>query len=285
MNYTEVKLILSKLNLRPKKHLGQNFLIDDNLLKKIILLSEVSKDDIVLEIGPGLGALTEPLIKKARKVYAIEIDSTLSTYLSEKLSVYDNCEIVNNDVLKVDIPPHNKVISNIPYTITGPIFEKVFFKQDPPQGILVIEKKIANRIFLTGNYKMFSRITVCVNSYLKPVSNVDVSKNSFYPAPKIDLNLIKLVPKEKLHPFLLEKKKASFFLKFIAGIMPYKNKNLVNALSIFLKANKVNNFNKERISSILYEKNYGNDKIFSYTIEDLTDICNLFYTEKFIKTR
>ncbi|MFX1573007.1 MAG: 16S rRNA (adenine(1518)-N(6)/adenine(1519)-N(6))-dimethyltransferase RsmA [Promethearchaeota archaeon] len=285
MNYKEVNLILSKLNLRPKKHLGQNFLIDDNLLKKILFLSEVSKDDIVLEIGPGLGTLTEPLIKNAKKVYAIEINSILSAYLSEKFSVYNNCEVINSDILKIDIPPHNKVISNIPLTITGPIFEKVFFKQDPPQGILVIEKSIANRIFLTGNYKMFSRITVGVNTFLTPILKIDISKNSFYPSPKIDLNLIKLVPKENLNPFLLKKERASFFLKFISGIMPYKNKKLVNALTMFFKANKNNNYNKERISSLLYEKNYGNDRIFTYSIEDLINICILFYTGKIIKNR
>ncbi len=278
MNYKEVKLILSKLNLRPKKHLGQNFLIDDNLLKKIILLSEVSKDDTILEIGPGLGALTEPLIKKAKKVYAIEIDSTLYKFLLEKFSVYNNCEIINYDILNFDIPSHDKVISNIPYTITGPLFEKVFFNQDPPQGILVVEKSIANRIFLTGNYKEFSRISVGVNAYLKPILKFDVSQNSFYPAPKIDLNLIKLIPKEVLHAFLLEKKRATFFLKFIAGIIPYKNKNIVNALSTFFKANKDNNYNKERISSILQEKNYGNKRIFNYLIEELIEICSLFYT-------
>jgi len=280
MNYTEVKLILSKLNLRPKKHLGQNFLIDDNLLKKIILISEVSKDDTILEIGPGLGALTEPLIKKAKKVYAIEIDSTLYKFLSEKFSVYNNCEIINCDILKMDIPSHNKVISNIPYTITGPLFEKVFFNQTPPQGILIIEKSISNRIFLTGSYKEFSRISVGVNAYLKPVIKCDISRNSFYPAPKIDLNLIKLVPKEELHTFLLEKKRASFFLKFLSGIMPYKNKNIVNALSMFFKANKDNNYSKKRISSKLQENNYGNKKIFSYPIEDLIDISSLFYTSK-----
>ena len=278
MNSTEVKLILKKLDLRPKKHLGQNFLINENLLKKIILLSEISKDDIILEIGPGLGALTEFLVKKAKKVYAIEIDNTLYKFLSEKFSVYNNCEIINNDILKIDIPSHKKVISNIPYTITGPLFEKVFFNQNPPQGILIIEKSIADRIFLTGTYKKFSRISVGVNSYMNPILKIDISRNSFYPAPKIDLNLIKLVPKDELHPFLLEKKSASFFLKFIAGIMSYKNKNLVNALSLYFKADKDNNYNKERISSMLQEKSYGNKKVFNYSIEDLIDISSLFYT-------
>ncbi|MFX1311620.1 MAG: rRNA adenine N-6-methyltransferase family protein, partial [Promethearchaeota archaeon] len=158
--------------------------------------------------------------------------------------------------------------------------EKLFFNQDPPQGILIIEKNIVNRIFLTGNYKNFSRISVGVNTYLKPISKFDVSRNSFYPAPKIDMNLIKLVPKEELHPFLLEKKRASFFLKFIAGIMPYKNKNLVNALLKYFKANKDNNYNKERISNIVQEKNYGNKKIFTYKIEDLIEISSFFFTKK-----
>ena len=139
MSQKEVQLVLHQLKLEPNKKLGQNFIIDKNTIKKIISVSELSKDDVLLEIGPGLGALTEEFVKVVRKVYAIEIDYRLCSYLKKKFSKYDNIEIINKDILEIKIPIHNKVVSNIPYTITGPILEKIFFREKAPQGILTIE--------------------------------------------------------------------------------------------------------------------------------------------------
>ena len=213
MNITEVKLILKKLNLKPKKQLGQNFLIDNNTVQKIISTSEILKDDIILEIGPGLGALTEKLIEKAKMVYAIEIDPSLSRYLSDKFSENENVEIINEDILEADVPQHNKVVANIPYSITGSIFEKVFYNQTPPQGIMTIEQSIANRIFISGKYKDFSRISVSVNAYLIPKMRFTISRSSFYPLPKINLSLIKLIPRENLNHFLLDQESSLFFFE------------------------------------------------------------------------
>ncbi|MFX1455539.1 MAG: ribosomal RNA small subunit methyltransferase A, partial [Promethearchaeota archaeon] len=113
MNYRDVQLILKHLNLKPKKYLGQNFLIDNNITKKIIKSSELSGEDIVLEIGPGLGALTEEIVKKVKKIYAVEIDQTLYKYLSDVFSIFKNIEIINGDILELQLPNHNKVISNL----------------------------------------------------------------------------------------------------------------------------------------------------------------------------
>lgn len=277
MNYIDVSLILNQLNLKPKKSLGQNFLKSKNVLHKIISLSEISKEDIVLEIGPGLGAITEEIAERAKKVYAIEIDSILSKYLSEKLSKYGNIEIINENILNIDVPRHNKVISNIPYTITGPIFEKVFFKKNPPIGVLIIEKSITDRIFYSSDYKKFSRISVSVNAYMQPTRRVSIPRSSFYPVPNIDLSLIKLLPKEDLQTFLIERESAEFFLKFIAGIMPYKNKNLVNALFLYFKVNKEYNYNKSEIFQIIKEKGFENKKLFDFKIEEIIEISQLFY--------
>ncbi|MHA2129618.1 MAG: 16S rRNA (adenine(1518)-N(6)/adenine(1519)-N(6))-dimethyltransferase RsmA [Promethearchaeota archaeon] len=277
MNYKEVKLILHQINLKPKKHLGQNFLIDNNILKKIISTAEISKNDTILEIGPGLGALTERLIEKAKKVYAVEIDNTLYKYLCDKFSSYDNLNLVNTDILNYRIPSCNKVISTIPYSITGPILEKVFFTQNPPTGVLIIEKTIADRIFISGSYKNFSRISISTNAYLQPAVKVSISRNGFYPTPKIALSLIKVIPKENINPFLLENKSAAFFLKFIAGIMPYKNKNIVNALTLFFKNNNNTSFTKDRILQILREKSCENKKTVEFQIEEFIELSKLFY--------
>lgn len=278
MNKNEVLLLLKQLKVNPNKKLGQNFLTDKNIVKKIISISEISKDDILLEIGPGLGALTEELATKVKKIYAIEIDPRLYSYLNQKFSIYNNLEIIHGNVLELEIPFHNKVISNIPYSITGPIFEKIFFKKQASIGVLIIEKSIADRIFLSSDYKNISRISIGVNTFMKPVSKSNISRNSFYPIPKIALSLIKIFPKENLHPFLLEKGSIDFFLKFIAGIMPYKNKNIANALNLYFQTLNNIQYTKEEILTILHKNDYKNNKLFSFKIEEFIEISKLFFS-------
>ncbi len=278
MNRREVELILKNLNIKPNKKLGQNFLTDKNITKKIISVSEISQNDIILEIGPGLGIITQELVNLVKKIYAIEIDHRLYSYLNDKFSTYDNVEIIHGDILKVEIPKHNKVISNIPYTITGSILDKIFFRINSPVGILTIEKSIADRIFLSGDYKNFSRISINVNTFMKPVLKSSISRNSFYPIPKIALSLIKLIPRDKINPFFLEKEPIDFFLKFISGIMPYKNRNIANAIELFFKTQKDIQYTKEDILLILQKNNYENKKVFNFEIDDYTEISKLFYS-------
>ncbi len=277
MNYTDVRLTLNRLNLKPKKSLGQNFLINKNISRKIVTTSEITKEDIILEIGPGLGALTELLVEKAKKIFAIEIDPNLSKYLSEKFSVYNNVEVINDDILEVNLSNYNKVISNLPYTITGPILEKVFFKKDPPSGIITIEKSIGNRIFLSGNYKEFSRISVTLNAFMTPISKYNIPRESFYPVPKIDLLLIKIIPTENLNSFLSDAKSINYFLKFVAGTMPYKNKNIANALCHYFETINKNMCSKDKIIQILNQNKYENKKLFSFKNNEIIEISSLFY--------
>ncbi len=277
MNIKEIQLILKQLEIIPNKKLGQNFLTDTNIVKKIIKCSDVSQNDVILEIGPGLGTLTEELADLSKKIYGIEIDNRLCSYLKEKLSIYDNIEIIHGDVLEIELPKHNKVISNIPYTITGPLIDKIFFNINSPKGILLLEKNIANRIFLSGNYKEYSRISIGVNAFMNPILISDISRKSFYPIPKIALSLIKIIPRDDIHPFLSEKGSINFFLKFVAGIMPYKNKNIVNAIGYFLKNLNNTEYTREKIVKILYENNFENKKVFSFNIEELIEISKLFY--------
>lgn len=278
MNLTELKSLLRQFNITPQKRLGQNFLIDNNLRNKIINLSDISNTDVVLEVGAGFGVLTDEILKKAKKVYAVEIDKVIYSYLDEYLSVYDNLELIKGDILEIDIPNHNKFISNIPYSITGPILESIFFKSTPPEGILTIEKKLADRIFFQGDYSNFSRITVSVNSFMEPVKQVQISSKSFYPAPKIELSLIKLNPKENLDDFLKDTITRKFYLEFVAGIMPYKNKNIVNAIELHCKNNSGINLNKEEISQILEDSNYENNKPINFSIEEFIEITKKIYT-------
>jgi 16S rRNA (adenine1518-N6/adenine1519-N6)-dimethyltransferase len=277
MNKKDIIFILNQLKIRPQKHLGQNFLVDDNTLNKMLSLSEITRDDVILEIGPGLGFITEKLVERAKKVYAIEIESRFCTYLDNKFSDVHNIEIINDDILRIDLPFHNKIVSNIPYTITGPILEKIFYKKKPPVGIMIIERAIAQRIFYDRRYKNLSRITISSNSFLKPIEKYDISHNSFYPVPKIELSLVKLIPKENFNKFLLENDKREFFLRFIAGIMPYKNKKIANALLHFFDTIPSVQIEKDKILQILKDNNFPNDKLFRLRLEDFVILSKIFF--------
>ncbi|MBN1801498.1 MAG: ribosomal RNA small subunit methyltransferase A [Candidatus Lokiarchaeota archaeon] len=277
MNLQEVKLILDQLNVKPNKLKGQNFLIDDNIANKIIESSKVKKNDTILEIGPGLGALTEKLLEIAKNVICVEIESSFCSYLLERFVNYDNLKVINADILKLDIPQHDKVVSNIPYKITGPILEKLFFKEKSTPGIITIEKKLAKRITNSNDYKNTSRIGINANTFTNPMYICDISPRSFYPAPSIDLSMIAFQPKRNLDSFLKEKSTRRFFLDFIAGIMPYKNKNILNAINIFLKNNTLNKLNKLDVQDILTTQKFDNKKTFCYLPLELLSICKDIY--------
>ncbi len=278
MNKRETQLILNELGIIPNKRLGQNFLFDNNIVKKIILESQISEDEVILEIGPGLGILTKELLAFSKKVYAYEIDFKLFQYLKKKISQTANIEIYNEDILKAKIPPQiDVIVSNIPYSITGPIFEKVFYNEKPPRGVLVIENSIAERIFIQNKYKTFSRITVSFNAFMIPVKKYNISRFKFFPAPRIDLSLIIVKPRENINPFLLSDKNRSFFLRFIAGIMPYKNKNIANAINLFLKNENVINFPKPKILQYLKNKNINNEKVAKFKVDELVNLSKLIF--------
>jgi 16S rRNA (adenine1518-N6/adenine1519-N6)-dimethyltransferase len=278
MNKSEVLLILRQLGIRPNKDLGQNFLINKKTVSKIILESNIKTTQSILEIGPGLGALTEDLVKKSNQIYAYEIDSVLFSYLSNKFSNYENLKLYNEDILEAKIPSPDIIISNIPYSITGPIFEKVFYNPQPPRGALIIENSIAERLFNRNNYKTFSRITVTFNAFMKPVRKFKISRFDFFPSPKIELALVIVEPRKVLNQILLSDDGRTFFLKFIAGIMPYKNKNMVNAIKYFLKNDKNFKYSKQHIEDFLRENHLKNAKVALFSVDEIVELSKKFYS-------
>lgn len=277
MNKKEVQFILKELEFNPNNKLGQNFLFDRNIVSKVISKSNISEEDVILEIGSGLGALTEELVKYSNKIYSYEIDFKLFQYLSKKFSNIKNLMIYNEDILKADIPPHNLVISNIPYSITGAIFEKVFYIKNPPRAVLIIEDSIAERIFSKNKYKDYSRITVSFNAFMEPLKKYKISRFSFIPTPKIDLALIVVKPRDDIDQFLLNEKERKFFLKFIAGIMPYKNKNLVNAISLFLKRENIGHFSKDYLNNYISSPNELEKKIAQFKVDEIVELSKSIY--------
>ncbi|MBY9020522.1 MAG: hypothetical protein KGD67_05650 [Candidatus Lokiarchaeota archaeon] len=278
MNKSEVLHILNQLGIRPNKNLGQNFLIDKNTVSKVILESKIKKNESILEIGPGLGALTEELVKNPNQIYAYEIDSVLFSYLSNKFSNYENLKFYNEDILKAKIPSHDIIISNIPYSITGPIFEKVFYNPQPPRGALIIENSIAERLFNKNNYKTLSRITVTFNAFMIPVRKFKISRFNFFPSPKIELSLVIVEPRKPIDQMLISDEGRTFFLKFVAGIMPYKNKNMVNAINYFLKSDKNFNYSKQHIEDFLHKNQIKNNKLAQFSVDEIIELSKKFYT-------
>jgi len=203
---TTIKEILSKYSARPSKGLGQNFLIDKNVLKKIIGAADLNKNDVVLEVGPGIGTLTQELAKNAKKVIAVEKDKIMIKILGETLKDYKNIEIINGDILRIlnfkfSILNQNlisqfsnyKVVSNIPYYLTSPLIRK-FLESDnkPSEIILMVQKEVAQRI--CSKPPDMSLLAVSVQFYADVKIISYVSKNCFLPVPKVDSALIKIVP-------------------------------------------------------------------------------------------
>lgn len=189
---------LKKYNIKPSKRLGQNFLIEENVLGKIIESAELSKNDIILEIGPGLGVLTIELAKRVKKVIAIEKDKRFCDILKENLKDYKNAEIINADILKIfnkfSISDY-KLVANLPYYITSPVI-RLFLEaeQKPEMMILMVQKEVAQRII--AKPPKMSILSIAVQFYAEAKIIDYISKNCFYPQPKVDSAIIKIVPKQ-----------------------------------------------------------------------------------------
>lgn len=193
-----IKHLLEERGIRPLKKLGQNFLIDENVLREIVSAAELKSDDIVLEIGPGLGTLTKELAKRTKKVIAVEKDPNLARILNDKLKV-KNLEVIHGDILRIPNSKfliHNsyKVVANLPYYIVSPVIRKFLETETAPKiMILMVQKEVAERI--TAKPPKMSLLAVSVQFYAKPEIISYVSKECFWPKPKVDSAIIKITPK------------------------------------------------------------------------------------------
>lgn len=199
-----IKELLSKYETRPSKGLGQNFLIDKNVLRKIIEASEIKANDTILEIGPGLGVLTKELALKAGEVIAVEKDKTMVEVLKETIKDFKNVKVINDDILKLNpsiyIEGQYKLVANIPYYLTSPLIRKFLERpkgcpDQPTEIILMLQKEVAQRI--CSKPPKMSLLSVSVQFYADTKIISYVSKNCFWPAPKIDSAIIKITPHNK----------------------------------------------------------------------------------------
>ena len=236
----ETKFIMNKYNISASKNLGQNFLIDENTVNGIVQNAEISKEDFVIEIGPGLGTLTSRLLENAGRVVCIELDKRMVNILEDRFALYENLEIIQEDVLKVDLQSlisenltkyslkQAKVVANLPYYITTPIIMKLLEDRLKLKSITVmVQKEVAVRLTQKPGTKETGAITYSIYYYTSPKLILSVPRTSFIPAPKVDSAVIKLDVLEKPR---VEVSNERLFFDIIKASFLKKRKTLVNAL-------------------------------------------------------
>ena len=237
----ETRFIMKKYNIKANKNLGQNFLISQEVVEKIVDCSQITKEDLVIEIGPGLGTLTKYLLEKAGKVICIELDTKMLQILEDRFSLYNNFEIINNDVLKVDLKSlikkekenteikNVKIVANLPYYITTPIIMKLLEEELELESITVmIQKEVADRLIAIPGQKNTGAITYSVYYYATSEGILEVPNNSFIPEPEVTSKVIKLnIRKEPV----VKPQDTEKMFKIIKYAFMQKRKTLLNSLT------------------------------------------------------
>lgn len=243
--------IIKKYDFAFQKRFGQNFLIDAHVIEKIIKAADIGKDDIVLEIGPGIGTLTQYLAEAAGKVYAVEIDKNLIPVLGETLAEYDNVQVINEDILKVDIKSligeNNscKVVANLPYYITTPIIMKLFEEHIPASLVTVmVQKEVAERMQAKPGTKDYGALTLAVGYYADAYIAANVPPNCFMPRPNVGSAVIRLTRWEK--PPVTVKDEGLMF-KLIRASFNQRRKTLQNGINNSPELS----FSKEQVAAAL----------------------------------
>lgn len=262
--------ILSEKNMHAKKMYGQNFLLDKNVLKKIVEVSSITKDDIVIEVGPGIGCLTEYLCLNSKRVICYEIDKDMVDILNENLlKNYNNLEIINCDFLKADLSSFNnldnvKVVANLPYYITTPIIFKLLSETNIKQFTFMVQKEVGQRLTGKPNTKDYNALSVAMSFKTDSKIAFSVKPNSFYPAPNVDSVVIVIKTKKSDYEQNFEAK----FLKFVQDLFAQRRKTIINNL------NGKYGLDKEKITNTLLENNISiNVRAESL---DVNEIVNLY---------
>ena len=277
----ETKSIMKKYNIRANKSLGQNFLINSEVVENIINSSEITKEDMVIEIGPGLGTLTKYLLERAGKVLCIELDSKMVKILNDRFSIYDNFEIINADVLKINLNKiinenkkqekikKVKVVANLPYYITTPIIMKLLEEKLDIESITVmIQKEVADRLIETPGGKNTGAITYTVYYYCDSEKIMEVPNSSFIPEPEVTSKVIKMNLRDKP---AVEIKNPQIMFMIIKSAFMQRRKTLLNALTntkVFI--------NKDEGLKILKKLNLSeNVRAEELSIQDFANIAKI----------
>lgn len=273
----QVKQILSENNISVKKHFGQNFLLDNNVLEKIVNSADIKENIGIVEIGPGLGFLTNYLAKKSKKMICYEIDEEMVNHLNKQN--YENVAIIHEDFLKRNIdedfetyfPGQNVyIIANLPYYITTPILLKVLEESKKVEKMVVMmQTEVAKRICGKPSTKDYNCLSVLIQYFTTPKILFNVKPSSFYPEPNVESSVIEIVYKEKIED---EAYNLEYFLKFNRNIFAQRRKTLLNNLT------KAYNYDKEKIKQI-FDENLLDISVRSeaLTVQQIVKLSNAFY--------
>lgn len=284
--FIDIKNTLRKFNLRPVKSLGQNFLVDSKVLRGIVQSAELTKRDVVLEIGPGLGSLTAELAKSAGAVVAVEIDRKLAGALDENLGAFPNVHIIYEDILRVDpakvlepfialksnLTPPLKIVANLPYYITTPVIMKLLESGIKAKTmVFMVQKEVADRMRALPGGKDYGALSVAVRYYSRPSVVLEVSPHSFIPGPEVYSAVIKLDIYEKPPVELMDK---ALFFRLVKAAFGQRRKTLVNALY-----NTGNiGLGKEQIKAILEKTGIGEkQRGETLSVEQFASLSNLIF--------
>ena len=264
---------LKEKGMYAKKHFGQNFLIDKNVLNKIVSISNITKEDTIIEIGPGMGCLTEYLAINANKVICYEIDKDMIAMLNDTLlPFYDNIEIIGLDFLKADLSLYKdkvenvKVVANLPYYITTPIIFKLLSETKIRQFTFMVQKEVGDRLTGKPNTKDYNSLSVAMKYKTDSKLMYKVSPNSFYPAPKVDSALL-LVEVKKVDSDL---NFDTDFLKFVQDIFAQRRKTIINNL------NGKYSLDKQKLTEIFVKNNLNiNLRAETLSVEEILELYKL----------
>ena len=273
--------ILQKYNFTFQKKFGQNFLIDTRVLERIIAQAEITKDDMVLEIGPGIGTMTQYLCENAREVVAVEIDNSLIPILEDTLSEYNNVTVINDDILKVDInklvEEHNagkpiKVVANLPYYITTPIIMGLFEKKVNVDSITVmVQKEVADRMKSGPGSKDYGALSLAVQYYSKPEIVANVPPNCFMPRPNVSSAVIRL----KLYDEMTVKvENENLLFRLIRASFNQRRKTLVNGIKNSGELNYTKEQVVEALAKMRLNENIRGEALTLEQFGELSDILN-----------
>ena len=282
-NPTNTLAIINKYDFIFQKKYGQNFLIDDNIVEKIVREAGVTKDDFVLEIGPGIGTMTQVLCAHAREVVAVEIDDKLIPILKETLGEFDNVSVIHNDILKVDIAAlaqeRNggkpiKVVANLPYYITTPIIMGLFESKVPIDSItIMVQKEVADRMQVGPGTKDYGALSLAVQYYAKPEIVVNVPPTCFMPRPNVGSAVIRLVRHENV-PVDVKDEKLMF--KIIRASFNQRRKTLANGLT---NSSEIH-LSKEVITTSIEKLGRGTSiRGEALTLAEFAELSNIIYDE------
>lgn len=278
---SNTKEIIEKHGFTFKKSFGQNFLTDTNILNKIVNAADLNDEVGVIEIGPGIGALTEFIARKAKKVVAYEIDPRLIPILAETLAPYDNVKVIHQDILKADVASmieeefkdvkHIAVVANLPYYITTPILMGLIEKKLPIDWyVTMMQKEVAERLSANPGSKDYNALSIAVQYYTEAKIALNVPKTVFIPAPNVDSSVVKLTKREQ--PAVAVENE-DFFLEIVHAAFKQRRKTIQNNLN-----QHFNDLVKEDVTKLLEEAGIvPSRRGETLTIEEFGHLSNVFY--------